>query len=175
VTTPRRPRAPTVTIVIQSKQWRAMPAVRALVRRAVAAALAGARDSPVSAEVTVALTDDAAIRALNRDWRGRDSATNVLSFPAPPLPTGAEPAHLGDVVLAYETLAREAVAEAKPFDHHLTHLVVHGVLHLLGHDHETDADAARMEGRECAILATLGISDPYGEPAASDSAPGSHA
>ena len=100
------------------------------------------------------LTDDAAIRALNRDWRGNDTPTNVLSFPAPTRQSATGVRHmLGDIVIAYETIAREAAAEGKPFAHHLAHLAVHGFLHLLGYDHETDRDA-ETDG-------TAGAHDPH--------------
>jgi probable rRNA maturation factor len=106
------------------------------------------------------LTDDAKIRALNRSWRGKDTATNVLSFPAP-AGGSAEPRPLGDVVLARETIAREAVEQRIPAQDHLAHLTVHGVLHLLGYDHENDRDAETMERLEREILARLGVPDPY--------------
>ena len=107
----------------------------------------------------IILTDDAEQRVLNRTWRGKDAPTNVLSFamadPAAPAPAGA-PVLLGDVVLAFETVAREAAEQTKPLPDHLSHLVVHGVLHLLGFDHENDAEAAIMEARETEILARAG-------------------
>jgi probable rRNA maturation factor len=97
---------------------------------------------------------------MNAHWRSKDTATNVLSFPAAPSP-GPGPHHLGDIVLACETVEREARAQDKPFDHHLVHLVVHGFLHLIGYDHDTDDEAEEMERRERDILARLGIPDPY--------------
>jgi probable rRNA maturation factor len=114
------------------------------------------------AELSIVLGDDAMLRALNRQWRGRDKPTNVLSFATREgeRPPGA-PCLLGDVVLAFETVAAEARAQGKPMAHHLCHLVVHGVLHLLGFDHEHEADAERMEALETEILAGLGIADPY--------------
>ncbi|HMR29683.1 MAG TPA: rRNA maturation RNase YbeY [Geminicoccaceae bacterium] len=117
-------------------------------------------------EVSVLLTDDARIRELNRIWRDRDRATNVLSFPAldedlPPAPPG-EPVLLGDVVLAFETVEQEARDEGRPLSDHVAHLLVHGTLHLLGHDHEDPAEAEAMERREAGILAGLGVPDPYG-------------
>ena len=124
-----------------------------LIRRGVQAALAG---QARTGELSVVLSDDAHVRALNRDYRGRDAPTNVLSFPMPQ-DTGL----LGDVVLARETLAREAGEQGKRFEDHLTHLLVHGVLHLLGFDHDNDADANAMEAREAAVLARLGIDNPY--------------
>jgi len=107
--------------------------------------------------ITLLLTDDASVRELNRDFRHKDSATNVLSFPAPPNPED----HLGDVALAYGVCAREAAEQGKPLGHHLQHLTVHGVLHLLGYDHIGDDEAEVMEGLERAVLAGLGVPDPY--------------
>ncbi len=104
------------------------------------------------------------MQRLNSTFRGKDKPTNVLSFPAPPMPPGAGDADslfLGDLALGYETCAAEALAEEKSLGDHLAHLVVHGVLHLMGYDHETEAEAEEMEGRERAILASLGIADPY--------------
>jgi probable rRNA maturation factor len=129
------------------------------------------------AEVSVLLCDDARIRELNRSYRGHDRATNVLSFPAqdldperaPPAPP-AGPVLLGDVALAAETVGREAAAEGKPITDHLCHLLVHGCLHLLGHDHQTTAGARRMERLERLVLADLGISDPYDEAGPADRA-----
>ncbi|HEX7970330.1 MAG TPA: rRNA maturation RNase YbeY, partial [Stellaceae bacterium] len=109
------------------------------------------------------------VRALNRQWRGKDVPTNVLSFPAlGATPPPGAPRLLGDVVLAFETVAAEAAAQDKPLADHLRHLVIHGVLHLLGFDHESDADAQRMEASEIAILAGLGVPDPYRVREASD-------
>ena len=115
------------------------------------------------------LGNDSAIRALNRDWRGKDAPTNVLSFPVRGPPTvrrtGSKSQnrspYIGDIVIAYETVAREAKAEDKPFGHHLAHLAVHGFLHLHGYDHENDRDAQKMERLERRILARLAIPDPY--------------
>jgi probable rRNA maturation factor len=113
------------------------------------------------------LTDDAGIRTLNSNWRGVDKPTNVLSFPAlqPTGPSGADdaPRMLGDIAIAYETTRKEADDEQKPFDHHLSHLAVHGFLHLIGYDHENDDDAEAMETLEQEILAQLGIPDPYAD------------
>ncbi len=115
------------------------------------------------------LADDDAVRHLNRRYRGRDSATNVLAFPAsdcapgrlPALHAGGPPLALGDVVLAYETARVEADAQGKPFAGHVRHLMVHGVLHLAGYDHEDDASAEAMEHLETSVLAGLGVPDPY--------------
>jgi probable rRNA maturation factor len=154
----RRP-ALAVDIVIESPLWKTQRGADAMLRRAIAAAAALV---PSDGELAVVLTDDAAIRALNRDWRGKDAATNVLSFPAKEArPDRRAPRLLGDVVIAYETVAREAAAEGKPFMHHLAHLAVHGFLHLVGYDHEANEDADAMERLEIAILARLDVPDPY--------------
>lgn len=108
-------------------------------------------------DVVILLTDDEAVRALNGRFRGKNRPTNVLSFPAP---DSVRP-HLGDIVLAYGVCAAEALDQKKPFAHHLSHLVIHGVLHLMGHDHEADDEAEAMEARERTLLAALGIPDPY--------------
>ncbi len=117
------------------------------------------------AEVSLVFTDDARIRVLNRQYRGKDQPTNVLSFPAAPLAPGKLGPPLGDIVMALETIAAESGAQRLDFADHVTHLIVHGFLHLIGYDHETDGEAAVMEWLETAILASLGIADPYAEPA----------
>lgn len=137
----------------------------ATLARAAARLVLRREDAPVGSVVDVTLADDEAQRTLNRAWRGKDSSTNVLAFPltspgAAPRPRGA-PLLLGDVVLAFETVRGEAAEQRKPFTDHLRHLIVHGVLHLLGHDHIDDRDAAAMETREIAILAELGVPNPY--------------
>jgi probable rRNA maturation factor len=137
-----------------------------LCRRAVATVLAREAAATVGAEVSILLADDRRIRELNRTYRGKDSATNVLSFPsgdgaAPPAPGPARPVLLGDIAVALETTAREAAAAGKPVADHLAHLLVHGALHLLGHDHEEAEEALRMEAREVELLAGLGVADPY--------------
>ena len=160
----------------------ALPEAEAVAMQAAAAAFAaadaatGAAALPMAralrgrdqVEIAVVLADDAEVRGLNADWRGQDKPTNVLSFPAmepddvtrqPP----EMPVLLGDVVLAFETCAREAGEQGKSLGHHLAHLVVHGTLHLLGYDHETDEEAGVMEPLETHVLAGLGIADPYGE------------
>ncbi len=114
------------------------------------------------AELSIVLTDDAAQRELNKQWRGIDKSTNVLSFPQIE-PFGPVVGILGDITLARETLEREAAELDKPFADHFTHLVVHGFLHILGYDHEEEGDALDMEGLETRILASLGVPDPYDE------------
>lgn len=146
-----------IEIEIGSPLWTAEPKADACVREAIAAA---ASRVPADGEVSVLLADDPSIRALNRDWRGFDKPTNVLSFPAAPPPPGS-PKLLGDIAIAYETLVRESDEEGKPVLHHLAHLVVHGYLHLTGYDHQTDSDAEAMEALEREILKGLRIPDPY--------------
>nr|WP_295461559.1 rRNA maturation RNase YbeY [Mesorhizobium sp.] len=151
-----------IDISVEAGDWPPEAELEALVGRAATALLAelGIVGSP--SELSVLFTDDAQIRALNAQWRDKDKATNVLSFPAFPVAPGNElPPMLGDIVLAAETVRAESVLESKSFDHHLTHLVVHGLLHLLGYDHETDDDAEEMEALERRILARLAIADPY--------------
>ena len=142
--------------------WRApLPDVDRLCADAACAALAGAAAAEGAAELSIVLGDDAMMRALNRRWRGQDAPTNVLSFPAlGAVPLGA-PRLLGDVVLAFETVTAEAEAQGKPLADHLRHLIVHGVLHLIGFDHAVAAEAERMEALEASVLARLGIPDPY--------------
>ncbi len=115
-----------------------------------------------AAELSIVLTDDAEQRVLNRDWRGIDKATNVLSFPQIE-PFGRVSGLVGDIILARETLVKEADEQGVSFDDHFTHLVVHGFLHLLGYDHIQDDEALQMEGLETQILASLGVADPYAE------------
>lgn len=150
-----------VDILLQAPAWEQQADADATIRRALAAA-ADSVAHPAAAQAVVVLASDAAVQQLNRDWRGRDVPTNVLSFPAAAMPAATgEPPMLGDIVLAYETLVREAEAEGKPFAHHLAHLAVHGFLHLLGYDHLTEAEAAVMEDAERKILRRLQIPDPY--------------
>lgn len=117
-------------------------------------------------EICITLIDDEAISALNGKWRGKEAPTNVLSFPASPGTAMQSPRFLGDVALAFETIEREAKSEGKPFQDHLAHLVVHGILHLLGYDHLSEGEAERMEGLETRILASVGIADPHATEAA---------
>jgi probable rRNA maturation factor len=130
---------------------------------AVRAALAQSRARITGpAELSIVLTDDAEQRVLNRDWRGIDKSTNVLSFPQIE-PFGPVSGLIGDIILARETLAREADEQGVSFEDHFTHLVVHGFLHLLGYDHIKDDEALVMEGLETQILASLGVADPYAQ------------
>lgn len=128
----------------------------------IASALAAANQTagPAQGAVTVVVDDDERIRQLNRLWRGFDKPTNVLSFPYPDTQAGPERT-IGDIAISYETAAREAADENKSFADHIAHLSVHGFLHLLGYDHESDDDAEEMEGLERVILARIGVSDPY--------------
>lgn len=142
-----------IEIEVEDAAWaEALPEVESVVARAAKAAL-----GQVEGDVVILLTDDAAIQDLNARFRDKDRPTNVLSFPAA---QSAFP-HLGDVVLAHAYCAAEALAQSKTLSDHLSHLVVHGILHLLGHDHMEDAEAEEMEGEERLILADLGIADPY--------------
>jgi probable rRNA maturation factor len=152
----------TADILVTAACWQAEPDAEALVQRAIEAAARHASASADGVEVAIVLTDDSGIRALNRDWRGIDKPTNVLSFPAAQAPArGGEPRALGDIAIAYEITRREAESENKPFADHLSHLAVHGFLHLVGYDHENNVDAEEMEGLERTILASLGVPDPY--------------
>jgi probable rRNA maturation factor len=174
-----------IDVLVESEHWQDAGAAKAIVRRALGRAAVTL--STKTAELAIVLTDDAAMRSLNRNWRGVDAATNVLAFPVrnvaprrytarrrPVGPAGSHSGnllrndlndhvsnHLGDIVLAYETVKREARRDGKLFDHHLAHLVVHGFLHLLGYDHLNDAQARRMEKAERAILRDLAVPDPY--------------
>jgi probable rRNA maturation factor len=152
-----------IDVAIPCADWRRrMPGLARLVRETVAATLSAAGQERDMAEVSLVLCGDAEIQSLNRRWRGKDAPTNVLSFPAGGDTPPGVPRLLGDVVLAYETVSREAAAQGKPLAHHVRHLIVHGVLHLLGHDHEDDRrEARRMESLERRILAGFRVPDPY--------------
>jgi probable rRNA maturation factor len=150
-----------IDLTVEAGTWPDEARLSLLVNRAVSAAFAETGVAGHS-ELGIVFSDDAHIRALNAGWRGKDKPTNVLSFPAFPLARNSPlPPMLGDIVLAAETVAREAALEDKPVESHITHLVIHGLLHLLGHDHETDAEADEMEAIERAALARLAIPDPY--------------
>lgn len=163
--------APEIEIdtLIEAGDWARIPDAATLAERATIAALEAAdADIPARTEIAITFTDNAHIRVLNQQWRGMDKPTNVLSFPAADLPEAAlaegiaQP--LGDIIVALETLEAEAEAEGKKVEHHLTHLVVHGTLHLLGYDHIEDTEAEEMEELERQILDGLGIDDPYSLP-----------
>ena len=141
-----------IDIEVEDPAWSAdLPEPEAVVLPAAEAAL------DARGRVTILLTDDDSVAALNERFRGKAGPTNVLSFPAPDNPED----HLGDIALAYGVCAREAAEQGKPLAHHLQHLVAHGVLHLLGYDHLTEAEAEEMEALERRILAGLGVPDPY--------------
>ncbi|MHC2434413.1 putative rRNA maturation factor [Bradyrhizobium sp. USDA 4451] len=158
---------PATEVLVTAECWQAEPEADAVIHRAIEAAAEIADADVAGAELAVMLTDDASIRTLNANWRSIDKPTNVLSFPAlqPEGPGGPDdaPRMLGDIAIAYQTTRREADEEQKPFDHHLSHLAVHGFLHLIGYDHENDDDAEDMEALEREILSSLGIPDPYAD------------
>jgi probable rRNA maturation factor len=163
-----------VDIVIEDARWEAL-GLEALAERACGAALEGIGLGRDGYSVVVMGCDDARIAGLNADFRGKPKPTNVLSWPSeergaeeaggvPELPEAGEaddPCELGDIAIAFETCLREAEEAGKPAEDHVTHLIVHGLLHCLGYDHSDDADAAVMEGLEVRILASLGLPDPY--------------
>ncbi len=153
-----------VDIAVEVEAWGDEARWRPLAEK-VAAAIAQRPELivPDDAELSLVLTDDARIRVLNRDWRDKDKPTNVLSFPAADADAEDPGPLLGDVVVAHETTTREAAEEGKTFEDHFTHLLVHGLLHLFGFDHESDEEAEEMEALETEILAGLGIADPYAE------------
>jgi len=178
--------SPNIAIVVEAGEWPPAAALKKLARRAVEAAVealrgkAGALHSsplpdppPQTAvarapaenggreqrELSIVFTDDAAMRKLNAKWRGKDAPTNVLSFPQAALHNSGQ--LLGDVILSAETVHREAALADKPLEDHMAHLIIHGFLHLVGYDHEAEAEAEKMEQIERVALARLGISDPY--------------
>jgi len=147
-------------IAVESDDWRRLENIEELAETAIGAAVlrCGVK-IPAGAEISILLCDDAFIRDLNQKWRGIDKPTNVLSFPAGD--TSVLGMLLGDIIIAYETAQRESAEEQKPMRAHVTHLLVHGFLHLIGYDHLIAAEAEEMEALERAILADLGIDDPY--------------
>ncbi len=157
-----------VDVLFDSSEW---AKARLSARKAVPDLLAFAwtfvpkRPSKVWPEVTVTLTNDAAIRILNREYRGKDSSTNVLSFPLwdsmSALPCVRESVPIGDIVVAFETIKREAIEQGKPLKDHFSHMLIHGFLHLLGYDHTKNEEAEIMEALEIKILGKLGIKNPY--------------
>jgi len=143
-----------IDIMIEAGNWQDQNTLEGLVRKSVEAAWSNLGLKSTASELSVVFTDDASIQTLNAEWRGKDKATNVLSFPAFPVKAGSQPGPmLGDIIIARETVEREALEEGKPLENHLVHLVVHGFLHLL--------EAEVMEGREREILHALAIPDPY--------------
>ncbi len=162
-----QPRALLVDVVADEPEWTALGGHdAATVVAEVARAIAAEIELPATdTTATLALGNDAEVRELNKAWRGQDKPTNVLSFPSPPPPRQGRRIprdyFLGDVILAEETLAREAADQEIPPVDHFRHLVLHGLLHLLGYDHETDAEATVMEALETRILASIGVADPY--------------
>lgn len=143
-----------IDVEVEATAWtEVLPDVEALTRQAAVAAM-----GTDAGNLVILLTDDESVRDLNRRFRGKDGATNVLSFPASPNADG----HLGDIALAFGVCEQEASDQAKPLADHLRHLVVHGVLHLLGHDHQDDDEAIAMESLEISRLAVLGVANPYG-------------
>ena len=165
----------TLDIAIEDQRWLTLD-FETLTARAITAVLQHHAIDPATAEISILACDDARIAALNADFRGKPTPTNVLSWPSEEraaMSPGGDPINptsgpdgliaLGDIAIAYDTCAREAAASGKAITHHVTHLIVHGTLHLLGYDHETEQDAALMEGLEVKILGKLGLDDPYRE------------
>jgi len=150
-----------VTIAVEAGDWPPRPTLQGIAKRAVKAAIEVLPVPPKSlatgepGELSIVFTDDAGMRRLNAKWRGKDKPTNVLSFPQ------KRGLLLGDVILAAETVAKEAALADKPLEDHMAHLIIHGFLHLLGFDHEAEADAEKMEQLERVALEFLGIPDPY--------------
>ena len=155
----------TINIVLarESESWPGEPHLIALSQQVINAACNDlGLKSRQSVELSLVFTDNAKVQGLNAKWRGKDKPTNVLSFPSIALKPGdTPPPVLGDIILAFETVSEEAIAENKTFENHISHLLLHGFLHLLGYDHESDDDADLMEGIETRILAALAIPDPY--------------
>jgi probable rRNA maturation factor len=162
-----QPAAPLTEVLVVADCWQTEPEAEAVIHRAIATAAEMVDADVGEAELAIMLTDDAGIHTLNSNWRGIAKPTNVLSFPAlqPSASGGPDdaPRMLGDIAIAFETTRKEADDEQKPFDHHLSHLAIHGFLHLIGYDHEKDDEAEAMETLETEILAQLGIPDPYAD------------
>jgi probable rRNA maturation factor len=161
----------TVDCIIEDPRWADID-FEMLTETASDAALARLGLEPSVFEISVLACDDKRIAVLNQDFRAKATPTNVLSWPSderaamnpgemPVLPTPGPDAEIGDIAIAYDTCAREAAEQKKPLSAHVTHLIIHGTLHLLGFDHENEPDAALMEGLETEILGNLGLSDPY--------------
>ena len=151
-----------VSSLVEAPAWEKWPGLEDLALRVMTTAVVatGVKLAP-QAEVSLLLGDDARIREINRQWRNLDKPTNVLSFPAAPPSALARAPMLGDIAIAFETVTREARDESKSFEDHFAHMALHGFLHLLGYDHETDEEADEMEAMEIRVLGELGISDPY--------------
>jgi probable rRNA maturation factor len=147
-----------IEIVEDDGDWSRVSNLDSVIEDAARAAILAAGKGLQSAIVSIALSSDTIVADLNERFRGKAKPTNVLSFPAG---AGASDGQLGDIIMALETVEREALEQGVPFEHHVQHLVVHGVLHLLGYDHETTADAERMETIEIEILSKLGVANPY--------------
>jgi probable rRNA maturation factor len=156
-----------IDMIVAAEPWDRLDGLERLTRACVDASLAESGARLVDdCEMSVTFCDDAEIRVLNAQWRGKDKPTNVLSFPTPG-PLDARPL-LGDIVIAYETVAREAAEQEKTLSDHAAHMVIHGFLHLIGYDHETAAEAEEMEGLERRIALRLGLRDPYAGEAADE-------
>lgn len=150
----------TITILTHDDRWKGLgPTVKRAVEAALLSFNSPSRGKAKKRAVIILLTNDAEVKSLNAQYRGKNKPTNVLSFPNGEVEEGVT--QLGDIALAYETIAREAEHQGKLLKHHISHLSVHGVLHLLGYDHEDDAEAKAMEKQEIAILARMGIANPY--------------
>lgn len=156
-------------ISIEDDRWISVTGLQELIPNLVSETLTECGFAPESRTVSIAFLSDAEVRALNKLFRGKDAATNVLSFPSAPVPKSAMESHgpifMGDVAVAYETVSEEASAQGKPVLDHTAHLIVHGILHLAGLDHGEDGEAERMEAVERSILGRFGIPDPYADDA----------
>ena len=152
-----------IDFLTEDDAWRALPEREALARRAARAVFEVLERPEPPSELSIVFTGDSAVADLNRHWRGKAGPTNVLSFPAAGAAGGGQPGTLGDIVLAAGVVAAEAGDQGKPLANHTAHLVVHGLLHLLGYDHAEDATAEAMEGLEVQAMARLGLPDPYEE------------
>jgi len=154
-----------IALEIEDPRWEpALPNAGALIEQAIGLALTDIDRASRTIEVGVRLVDDGTIQALNRDWRGRDKPTNVLSFPLGdpgPITDPDFPWLLGDIVMSFDTVLAESIRDGKALNHHVVHLAIHATLHLIGHDHEDEAEATLMEAAEIKLLAELGIPDPY--------------
>ena len=154
--------APIIDVSVEDERWREVAGLQNLIEQAVGSALDCADGAPVTrAEISLVLANDAQIAGLNQRYRGKSSATNVLSFPSGAPAAAGTAMLLGDVVVSFETINRESREHGKSFENHLCHLIVHGVLHLLGYDHEIESCAETMEALEISALAQIGVPNPY--------------